>query len=136
VLLILAAITIPCFVDTRVAANESTAVGSLRTITTAQLEFSKQYPTKGFAASLAELGPTPGDNQIDAALASGAKSGYVFALTPAALDSAGHITKFTVTATPQTFEKTGARNFFVDESGVIRATPENRRATASDPALQ
>ena len=134
--LIFAAIMIPCFVDSRTAANESSAVGSLRTVANAQNSFSKEHPDKDFATSLGELGPPPGDNQIDSALASGAKSGYVFTFNPGSPDSSGRRTKYAVTAQPRTFEKTGDRSFFVDESGLIRYTIENRPATAADPPLQ
>ena len=138
-LLIIAAAMIPCFVVSRSAANESSAVGSLRTITTAQIEFSKHHPEKGFATSLAELGPslgdTTGDEQLAITLASGTKSGYIFTMTPGTPDAAGHIAKFAVTASPRIFAKTGTRSFFVDESVVIRYTSENRHAFASDPPL-
>ena len=135
VLLFLAAIIIPCFVDSPSAANEAGAVGSLRTITGAERQFSEQHPEKGFASSLSELGPSEG-GQLDAALASGTKSGYIFTISLAARDSAGRITKYAVTASPQTFNKTGMRSFFTDESGVIRYTPQNRPAAVSDTALQ
>jgi type IV pilus assembly protein PilA len=135
-LLILAAIMIPCFVGSRSAANEASAVGSLRTIDTAQLHFSENHPKKSFASSLAELGPPPGADLIDAALVSRTKSGYVFTFKPGSPDPSGPIPHYTVTARPQTFEKTGYRSFFTDESGVIRYTVENRPATATDPPLQ
>ena len=135
VFLILAAILIPCFVDTKLAADESTAVGSLRAIATAQRRFSEGHREKGFAVSLSELG-TSGANEIDAVLASGTKSGYVFAIAPAIPDASGHTTKYIVTASPEAFGKSGTRSFFIDESGLIRSTSEDRRATASDPALQ
>lgn len=134
VLLFFAAIMIPCFVDSKTAADESSAVGSLRTLATAQKNFSEQHPEKGFAGSLTELGPS-GANEVDAALASGIRSGYIFTLIPGARDSEGHITKYAVTAVPQTFDKTGVRSFFVDESGVIRYTAQNRPVTSLDPPL-
>ncbi len=127
---------IPCFVGSRTAANESAAVGSLRALATAQVSFSEEHPAKGFAISLADLGPTLGTSDIDSALANGTKSGYTFALTPGTPDRKGHITRFAISARPQVFEKTGYRSFFTDESGVIRYTSENRPATASDSALQ
>lgn len=136
VLLILAAILIPCLLSSALAANEASAVGSLRTIANAQDHFSEQHPDKGFASSLAELRPSVVDGQIDKALTSGTKNGYIFTLTPGPRDSSGRITKYTVTATPQTFNKAGTRSFFLDETGVVRWTNENRASSASDPALQ
>ena len=55
IILIIAAIAIPNLLRSRMAANESSAVGSLRTINTAEVTFSTTYPTVGFAA-LSALG--------------------------------------------------------------------------------
>jgi type IV pilus assembly protein PilA len=55
IILIIAAIAIPNLLRSRMAANEASAVGSLRTINTAEVTFSTTYPTVGFAA-LANLG--------------------------------------------------------------------------------
>jgi hypothetical protein len=72
----------------RVAANEASAVGSLRTINTVMITYNDNYPTVGFAPSLAALGGSscaPPDQTssclIDSTLASGTKSGYNFAVT-------------------------------------------------------
>src|SRR6266850_617631 len=50
IILIIAAIAIPNLLRSRMAANESSAVGSLRTINTAEVTFSTTYPSVGFAA--------------------------------------------------------------------------------------
>jgi len=136
VLLVLAAILIPCLMNGMIAADESSAIGSLRAIATSQIHFSEEHLERGFAKSLVELRPSVVDGQIDLALTSGTKNGYVFTLTPGAPDASGVIKKYTVTASPQTFGKAGVRSFFVDETGIIRYTAENRRASASDPPLQ
>jgi prepilin-type N-terminal cleavage/methylation domain-containing protein len=57
IILIIAAIAIPNLLRSRMAANESSAVGSLRTINTAEVTFATTYPTIGFA-TLAALGGT------------------------------------------------------------------------------
>jgi hypothetical protein len=114
---------------------ESSAVGSVRTINTAQIEYARIHPDKGFASSLAELGPKPGDALIDEFLAKGRRYRYVILLTAAPPDPSGHITQYTVTARPQKYGKYGTRCFFSDESGVIRFTAEDRAPTAQDPAL-
>jgi hypothetical protein len=135
-LLIIIGSIVPSMLHNKVAADESLAIASLRTINSAQMSYGEGNPTKGFASSLAELGPPPGDNQIDVALASGTKSGYVFIFTVGPHDSSGRITKYTVTARPQVFGNTGNRSFFTDESFIIRSTAENRLAIASDLPLQ
>ena len=114
---------------------EASAVGSLRTINTAQIEYARTYPDRGFASSLAELGPGSGD-LIDSILANGKKSSYVFILTAAPPDSHGRIVRYSIMARPQHYGKNIRYSFFTDESGVLRFTTENRTATAQDPALQ
>src|SRR5467141_1638170 len=57
IILIIAAIAIPNLLRSKIAANESSAVGSLRTINTAEVTFATTYPSVGFA-SLAALGGT------------------------------------------------------------------------------
>ena len=55
IILIIAAIAIPNLLRSRMAANEASAVGSLRTINTAEVTYSTTYPSIGFAA-LTSLG--------------------------------------------------------------------------------
>ncbi|MFZ1917481.1 MAG: prepilin-type N-terminal cleavage/methylation domain-containing protein [Terriglobales bacterium] len=88
IILIIAAIAIPNLLQARVAANEASAVGSLRTINTAEISYYSSYPTVGFAPTLAALGGTncaaPDQTQaclIDNLLSSGNKSGYSFSST-------------------------------------------------------
>src|SRR6202158_867876 len=55
IILIIAAIAIPNLLQARVAANEASAVASLRTITVAQISYADNYPTVGFAPTLTAL---------------------------------------------------------------------------------
>ncbi len=55
IILIIAAIAIPNLLRARIAANESSAVASIRTLNTAQISYNSAYPTVGFAAGLANL---------------------------------------------------------------------------------
>jgi type IV pilus assembly protein PilA len=48
IILIIAAIAIPNLLRARIAANESSAVASIRTINTAQISYNSAYPTVGF----------------------------------------------------------------------------------------
>src|SRR5213075_3221594 len=85
IILIIAAIAIPNLLRSRIAANEASAVGSLRTPNTAEVTYQSTYPDQGFACTLAALGGTTtpptsaGAGLIDATLTSGKKSGYSFA---------------------------------------------------------
>ena len=60
IILIIAAIAIPNLLRARIAANESSAVSSIRTINTAEVTYQSAYPTVGYAADLVSLGPGAG----------------------------------------------------------------------------
>src|SRR5262249_1647914 len=55
--LLVAAIAIPNLLRSRMAANEASAVGSLRTINTAEVVYATAYPALGYASKLNQLGP-------------------------------------------------------------------------------
>ena len=54
IILIIAAIAIPNLLRARIAANESSAVSSVRTINTAEVSYQSAYPTVGYAADSAQ----------------------------------------------------------------------------------
>jgi type IV pilus assembly protein PilA len=138
IILIIAAIAIPNLIKSKMAANEASAVGSLRTITTAEIAYSTACPTIGFTATLADLGTNTtcpgGNNQIDPQLQTGTKSGYTFTLTATTSGTSTANVLFTASASPLG-TSTGTRGFFVDQTGVIRYN-ESGTATATDSALQ
>jgi type IV pilus assembly protein PilA len=138
IILIIAAIAIPNLLRAKMAANEASAVGSLRTINTSSVEYSTTYG--GFPTTLLSLGGPAGGTAastsaelIDAVLAAGTKSGYVFAYTTGATDSNGNILAYTLTAIPTSIGTTGQRQFFTDQSGVIRANPAGAASVNSTP---
>jgi hypothetical protein len=135
VLVFVATIMIPHLTVSTVAHNEASSVGSLRTINKAQEEHAKLHPDSGFAASLAELGPTLGDNLFGSASVRAEGSGYVFTVAAAPPDSNGRISRYTVTARPRRYRRDGFRSFFIDETGIIRYTAEGRAPNAQDPPL-
>ena len=134
-ILTLAAIHVPCLLKSKIAADEASSIGAMRTICTAQSGYAEKHPEKGFAAVLSDLGPPPGVDFIDQQLASGTRSGYTFTLAAAPRDSRGRIAQYTVIARPLTFGASGSRSLFVDASGVIRFTTEDRAPTAQDRPL-
>src|SRR5271163_4806626 len=86
IILIIAAIAIPNLLRSRMAANEASAVGSIRTINTAAIEYNSTYGI-GFPTTLAQIGTTgttavgcTNAEFLDSVLTLGAKSGYTFAL--------------------------------------------------------
>src|SRR6266403_1550853 len=88
VILIIAAIAIPNLIKARIAANEASAVNSIRTYTSANVTYSALCPLIGFPATLADLGPgggacAGGANIVDPILGTVApvKAGYGFTYT-------------------------------------------------------
>jgi prepilin-type N-terminal cleavage/methylation domain-containing protein len=132
IILIIAAIAIPNLLRSRIAANQASAVGSLRTINTSEITYASTY-NAGYSPDLISLGPgaTPptasAAGLIDSVLASGVKSGYTFVYTPAA-PVAGRIDRYDLNANPTTPGTTGTNYYFTDETGVIR---QNTTGTAS-----
>jgi len=115
---IIAAIAIPNLLKSRQAANEASAIGSVRTVGTAQATYqSTKGGGRNFAVNLAAL---LADGSVDTVLGSGTKSGYNFATTgtPAAAPLPSY---FDTTAAPQSVGTfgTGNRNFYSLESYVI-----------------
>src|SRR5271156_2543623 len=98
IILIIAAIAIPNLLRSRIAANQASAVGSLRTLNTAEITYSSTFNV-GFTQTLLYLQPpAAGANPtstaaglIDSVLSAGAKSGYSFTYSPGASDSTGRI---------------------------------------------
>ena len=126
IILIIAAIAIPNLLRARIAANESSAVASVRTINTAEITYQTANPTIGYAASLSVLGGSGSPCAlsatsaciIDNTLALGTKSGYLFITTPVAL-SALNLTNV-ISTIPQNFNQTGVRAFCANEDAVVR----------------
>ena len=140
IILIIAAIAIPNLLSSKMAANEASAVGSVRTLTTASVTYSSTYGT-GFPPSLVALGGVPpatctNADLIDSNLAGGQKSGYNFAYTganPYANPPPGctGFNTFLITAVPVTIGTTGQRSFCTDQSGVVRFDPTGATPTAA-----
>src|SRR5216684_3972087 len=87
IILIIAAIAIPNLLRSRMAANEASAVGSLRTLNTAAVTYSSTYPSVGYPGALSELAPaspatSAAADLVDSVLAGGTKSGYAFTWAP------------------------------------------------------
>jgi len=139
IILIIAAIAIPNLLRARMAANESSAVASLRTINTGEITYNSAYPTVGYAAALTNLGGvapcTPSSTTaclIDSVLAAGTKSGYTFASTGA---GGPPLSQYFATAVPVTLNQTGIRSFCSFEDAVLRVQPTGA-AIASEAACE
>ena len=128
IILIIAAIAIPNLLRSKIAANESSAVGSVRTIGTGEVTYSSAWGS-GYAVALTNLG---GAAPCVAATAAAAclidpllsqapftKSGYVFNAAGTLLVN-GVMNGFEVNATPTTVQTTGVRAFCDDQTGVLK----------------
>jgi prepilin-type N-terminal cleavage/methylation domain-containing protein len=135
---IIAAIAVPGLLRARMSGNEASAIGSIRTIASAEATYASSCGGGGYAITLADLAlaPPSGPGFIPDDLAKAGvtpKSGYLFAIANpagsavvlakgstcnvAANDSS---TQFFSTAAPATKGSTGVRYFATDHSGMIR----------------
>jgi len=137
IILIIAAIAIPNLMRARMAANESSAVESVRTVTTGEITYQSAYPTVGYAPALVNLGGPIGVAcipssttacVIDSVLANNGnpagsgKSGYRF--TSGAGTQAGGVNiGYTIVGAPITINTTGIRAFCAEEDAVLRVDP-------------
>jgi type IV pilus assembly protein PilA len=120
-ILIIAAIAIPNLLRARMAANESSAVNSLRTVVAAEGTYATAHPELGFTCSLSDLTES---QFIDHSLTSGQKNGYAFELTNCLAETAGGPNaKYQVVAYPLRVNQTGTRAFCSDESAVVKLDP-------------
>ena len=130
IILIIAAIAIPNLMRSRMAANEASAVGSLRTINTAQVTYSTTYGT-GFAQLPALGGADPCTAAaatsclLDSVLSGGTKSGYTITVPVPAAPGTTALPNVVYEAggQPVAAGQSGQRSFCSDQSGVIRANP-------------
>jgi len=147
IILIIAAIAIPNLMRARMAANDSSAAASERSVVTAEVGYSSAYPTIGYTA-LAQLGGaapcTPGtatacliDNLLASAAAGGAgKSGFFFASTPSAGAGSTVNNQFFTIGYPISAQ-TGTKSYCAFDDGVVRQqAPGTIAATASYAACQ
>jgi len=142
IILIIAAIAIPNFLRSKMLANETAAVAACKKILTAQVAYSTTFGG-GFSELLEQLGPPPVGTPVstdragllDEILTGGTKHGYVFTYTSYDNNGDGQYEAFELVAVPTAYNVTGVRSFFINNSGVVRATGENRPATVDDSPI-
>jgi len=138
IILIIAAIAIPNLLRSRIAANQASAVGSLRTLNTAEVTYASTYNV-GYSLTLSYIGPPGSGNPtsqaaglVDSVLSGGTKSGYSFTYTPGPSDASGRIDTYTITATPIS-TSTGTNSYYTDQSGVIRQNSTTTAGSTDSP---
>ncbi len=137
IILIIAAIAIPNLIRSKIAANESSAAGSIRTLVTAQITYSTTYGV-GYG-TLAQLGgavPCTASVAtaclVDPIITGGTKSGYTINSIPGGANNS----TFVASAVPVTPQVTGVSRFCSDETGVVRKDPAGGAAPGTDVACQ
>jgi prepilin-type N-terminal cleavage/methylation domain-containing protein len=145
IILIIAAIAIPNLLRSKMAANEASAVYSLRVINTAQVTYYANYGL-GYGALINLSTPAAGCAAasalsaclIDSNLGGGTKSGYTFTSVAAggAGTTANPNSTFNSTAVPTALGQSGQNSFCSDGSGVIRRRFKRFRCVRDEsPAL-
>lgn len=125
VIAILAAIAIPNLLSSREAANEASAIGSMRTINSAEATYRARNSGYGTMSQLST------GSLIDPALGASSaaatpKSGYNFTVTVPTTTTTQYFTVGTQAPSG------GARTFYSDETGVIYAAVAGTAAPTSD----
>ena len=136
--LIVAAIAIPNLLRSRMAANESAAASTVRTVNVSEITYATTYPNKGYAPSLAAMGPpASGDCSIpsditaahaclldnvlgNAGCASGkwcTKGGYRYSMRGICVQA--NCKNYVATATPLN-KDTGTKSFCSVSDAVVR----------------
>jgi prepilin-type N-terminal cleavage/methylation domain-containing protein len=148
---IIAAIGVAQVMRARVAANESSAISSMRTVNTAQVSYANSAANGGYATSLAILSTAcPGGTgfispDLDPSLPSATlvgsgllKTGYVVDLIAAGVgtttdcNGSPAMTDYVATALPRTIGVTGERGFNTNSAGTIFFDPAGL-ATGTTP---
>ena len=122
IIAMIAALAIPALLNSRMAANEASAISSLRTLSTVNQQYRVRFQTcPPGLTDLQAAGYTDGALPVDS------KSGYTFSYT-------GTQYTYTCNADPVEPGTTGYNYFFVDETGVIRYNNDTQ-AVSSDGAI-
>jgi type II secretory pathway pseudopilin PulG len=148
--MLLAAAVVPRLLNSRIAANEATAVANVDIITSAEDSYRAAYPQIGYADSLSRLSticnqrqcqPTPEHAcLIDCHLPEAelhSRDGYFYGLKAASPGGSGPHSTYVIAATAAQLHKTGDHNFCAVEDAKIRwqAPAGNTPATSITHSL-
>lgn len=123
-------------------ATEHTALEAAKAIAEAIEAYRRTYSR--LPESLSKLGPpraraaanAEAAGLLDAELASGEKSGYVFRYVIVGGNALGALAKYELAATPQSYGRTGRRSFFRDSDGGLHAGEhQGAVGSAADPKV-
>ena len=137
IILIIAAIAIPNLLRARIAANESSAAATIRTLNTAEVSYITAYPASNYGDMLVLGGVGPCvpvaatacliDNTLATDNAGNGKSGYHFAVDGTTIKGG-----YTANAYPIAVNSSGVNGFCSIEDAVVRKeSPSGGAALAS-----
>ena len=132
IILIIAAIAIPNLLRSKIAANQASAVASLRTLNTSSVLYDTNY--QFYPGSIAAMGTSGSATSasadlIDSVLATGQKSGYDFVWS----GGGAAATQYAINANPLS-NSSGTVYYYTDQSLVIRSN-STTSATVGDLAI-
>jgi type IV pilus assembly protein PilA len=148
IIAIIAAIAIPALLRARIAANESAAIGDMRTVISGEASYlvaNGGYYDGNFVCLTTPVDcipdyPSNGPNFLDSAITglvtkSGYARSYAGGQTPSGLNtavsSASSATSYVYWATPAIGGQTGIRGFAADHSGLICFSPQGAMAATT-----
>jgi type IV pilus assembly protein PilA len=135
IMLILMALIVPQVTRMKKAANQTSAVQSMRAIGQAEIGYNSSYPTIGYACTLPALGGDPKSGApastaaqlLDPQLAStGQKSGYTFSIScgnKTTINNQDMFSSYKINAIPQAIGKTGDNGYCSDENNIVMVDP-------------
>ncbi len=123
---IIAQMAIPHLMQSKLAANEASAITTVRSVLNAET----LYVTTAGSGKYGSMATLVSGMLVDTVVGSSTKDGYVFSISLGAA-----ATSFSIDARPTGFSNSGIRSFYADETAVIRYTTANTAATASDTPL-
>jgi len=133
IILVIAAIAVPSLLHSKIAANEASAVYSIRTINTAQVTYATTYPTIGYASLLNTLASPASGGETTSANAGVLdwvlgcttvvcpKSGYNFQIYNVV--GSPIVTGYDVSGVPSTIGITGYRGFCSNNMNPVTFDP-------------
>ncbi|MDF1665986.1 MAG: hypothetical protein P1V97_29790 [Planctomycetota bacterium] len=111
-LFLVAGVGLANLLETHCCSNDSSAIGSMRTISASQAIFLERNPLQRYG-TLEELGE---DNYVDEVLRAGAKQGFFFEVAQRTIEGEH---QYWAKASPMMPGQTGERFYFTNESGVL-----------------
>jgi type IV pilus assembly protein PilA len=129
IILIIAAIAIPSLLRSKIAANQASAVASLRILNTSAVLFNTNYglyPTALSSMATNGAASSTAADMIDSVLALGQKSGYSFVWS-----GGGTSATYSITAQPVSLNSTGTVYYYTNQTLVIRSNPSGPATSGS-----